>query len=134
MSPIHLTDGYKVDHRSQYPKGTSLVYSNLTPRSSRMPGVDEVVFFGLQYVIQKYIIEEYNQRFFQQPKTEVVARYKNRIESYLGPGAITYEHIEALHDLGYMPLEIRALPEGTRVPLKVPMFTIHNTLPEFFFG
>jgi nicotinamide phosphoribosyltransferase len=132
MSPIHLTDGYKVDHRSQYPRGTSLVYSNLTPRSSRMPGVEEVVFFGLQYVLKKYIIEEYNRHFFQQPKEKVVARYKHRIEAYLGPGAITFEHIEALHDLGYMPLEVRALPEGTRVPLKVPMFTIHNTLPEFF--
>jgi nicotinamide phosphoribosyltransferase len=132
MNPIHLTDGYKVDHRSQYPEGTTLVYANLTPRKSRMSGVEKVVFFGLQYAIKKYLIEEFNRNFFQVPKAQVVAKYKRRIEAYLGAGAITYEHIEALHDLGYMPLEIRALPEGTRVPMRVPMFTIHNTIPEFF--
>lgn len=132
MSPIHLSDGYKVDHRSQYPTGTTLVYANLTPRSSRIPGVDSVVFFGLQYAIKKYLMEEFDQHFFKQPKEQVLARYKRRIEAYLGVGAITYEHISALHDLGYMPLEIRALPEGIQVPIKVPMFTIHNTVPEFF--
>ncbi len=132
MNPIHLTDGYKVDHRSQYPDGTTLVYANLTPRKSRMAGVESVVFFGLQYAIKKYLIEDFNQYFFSKPKAEVIAQYKRRIETYLGVGTITYEHIEALHDLGYMPLEIRALPEGTKVPMKVPMFTIHNTIPEFF--
>ncbi len=132
MNPLHLTDGYKVDHRSQYPEGTTLVYANLTPRKSRMPGVEEVIFFGLQYAIKKYLIESFNRDFFQQPKATVVHRYQRRIEAYLGVGAIQYDHIEALHDLGYLPLEIRALPEGTRVPMKVPMFTIHNTLPEFF--
>lgn len=132
MNPILFTDGYKVDHRSQYPTGTTLVYANLTPRKSRMPGVESVVFFGLQYAIRHYLLDEFNLHFFAQPKERVLAQYKRRIETYLGPGAITYEHIEALHDLGYMPLEIRALPEGTRVPMRVPMFTIHNTLPEFF--
>ncbi len=132
MNPLHLTDGYKVDHRSQYPEGTTLVYANLTPRKSRMAGVEEVIFFGLQYAIKKYLIESFDRDFFQQPKATVVQRYQRRIEAYLGAGAIQYDHIEALHDLGYLPLEIRALPEGTRVPMKVPMFTIHNTLPEFF--
>jgi nicotinamide phosphoribosyltransferase len=132
MNPLHLTDGYKVDHRSQYPNGTTLVYANLTPRKSRMAGVEHVIFFGLQYAIKKYLLEDFDRYFFQQPKEAVVLRYKRRIEAYLGVGAITYDHIEALHDLGYLPLEIRALPEGTKVPMKVPMFTIHNTLPAFF--
>ena len=56
MSTIHLTDGYKVDHRSQYPEETGLVYSNWTPRKSRVPGVNKVVLFGLQYFIKKYLI------------------------------------------------------------------------------
>lgn len=30
---ILLTDGYKLDHRRQYPEGTQYVYSNWTPRS-----------------------------------------------------------------------------------------------------
>lgn len=132
MTTLNLSDGYKVDHRRQYPTGTELVYSNWTPRKSRLEQVDSVVFFGLQYFIKKYLIEDYNQNFFARPKETVVAEYKRRIESYLGPGAITYDHIEKLHDLGYLPLEIKAVPEGTRVPMRMPMFTFKNTRPEEF--
>ena len=86
----------------------------------------------MQYFIKKYLIEEFDQNFFAQPKAQVIDAYKRRITAYLGPDAITYEHVEALHDLGYLPVEIKALPEGTRVPLRTAMFTIKNTLPEFF--
>lgn len=132
MNTIHLTDGYKVDHRNQYPKGTELVYANWTPRKSRIKGIDKVVFFGLQYFIKKYLQQEFDQNFFAQPKVAVVNRYKRRISSYLGANAITYEHVEALHDLGYLPIEIKALPEGMMTPIRMPMFTIKNTLPAFF--
>lgn len=132
MSILHLTDGYKVDHRRQYPEHTELVYSNWTPRKTRQEGVDKVVFFGLQYFIKKYLIESFNEEFFNRPKEEVIAKYKRRIENYLGKDAITYDHIEALHDLGYMPIEIKAVPEGLLVPLRMPMFTMQNTKPEFF--
>lgn len=129
---MHLTDGYKVDHRRQYPEGTEVVYSNWTPRKSRIEGIDKVVFFGLQYLIKKYIIEDFDKNFFAQPKEQVIKEYKRRITNYLGPDAITYEHVEALHDLGYMPIEIKALPEGILVPIRVAMFTVKNTKPEFF--
>lgn len=132
MNTLHLADGYKVDHRRQYPEGTSLVYSNWTPRKSRLDEVDGVVFFGLQYFIKKYLVEDFDRHFFSRPKTEVLNEYRRRISAYLGPDAITYEHVEALHDLGYLPIEIKALPEGIVVPFRVPMFTIKNTLPEFF--
>jgi len=129
---MNLCDGYKVDHRSQYPDNTELVYSNWTPRKSRIEGIDKVVFFGLQYFIKKYLIETFDRDFFQQPKNEVIKKYKRRINGYLGPDAITYDHVEALHDLGYLPIEIKALPEGTEVPIRMPMFTIKNTLSDFF--
>jgi nicotinamide phosphoribosyltransferase len=129
---IAACDGYKVDHRSQYPVGTNLVYSNWTCRKSRIPGVNKFVFFGLQYLIKRYLQKEFNDEFFNKPKEEVVAKYKRRIENYLGKGAITYDHIEALHDLGYLPIEIKALPEGVSVPVGVPMFTIRNTINKFF--
>ena len=129
---INLTDGYKVDHRNQYPSGTELVYANWTPRKSRVSGVNKVVFFGLQYFIKKYLQQEFDEQFFGQEKAQVIAKYRRRISSYLGPDAITYEHVEALHDLGYLPIEIKAVPEGTQVPIRTPMFTIKNTLPEFF--
>lgn len=132
MNPLLLTDGYKLDHRRQYPAGTTLVYSNWTPRKSRMPEIEEVVFFGLQYFIKKYILDDFEQYFFRRPKEEVIAAYKRRIDHYLGPNEIGTEHIAALHDLGYIPMVFKALPEGVSVPMRIPMFTMYNTLPEFF--
>jgi nicotinamide phosphoribosyltransferase len=132
MNPLLLTDGYKVDHRRQYPEGTSLVYSNWTPRKSRMEGVEEVVFFGLQYFIKKYILEDFETHFFQQDKQKVVEEYSRRINNYLGENQVGTKHIEDLYDLGYIPMVIKALPEGASVPMKVPMFTMYNTKPEFF--
>lgn len=132
MNPLLLTDGYKVDHRRQYPTGTTLVYSNWTPRKSRLEGVEEVVFFGLQYFIKKYILEDFEEHFFKQPKEKVLAEYARRINNYLGENQVGTQHIADLHDLGYIPMVIKALPEGAIVPMKVPMFTMYNTLPDFF--
>lgn len=131
MNPLLLTDGYKLGHKEQYPNGTTLVYSNWTPRKSRVAGVDQVVFFGLQYFVKEYLIKRFNEDFFNQPKAEVIAEYKKYVDAYLG---VDYDitHIEALHDLGYLPIEIKALPEGTEVPVRVPMFTLVNTQPAFF--
>ncbi|AUX18270.1 nicotinate phosphoribosyltransferase [Flavobacterium columnare] len=132
MNPLLLTDGYKVDHRRQYPNNTALVYSNWTPRKSRIEGVNEVVFFGLQYFIKKYIIEDFQTNFFNQPKETVVSRYARRINNYLGENQVGTKHIEDLHDLGYIPMVFKALPEGVSVPVRVPMFTMYNTKSEFF--
>ena len=132
MNSLLNTDGYKVDHRRQYPANTSLVYSNWTPRKSRIKGIDEVVFFGLQYFIKKYLQEDFTLNFFSKTKDEVVKSYGRRINSFLGENQVGVQHIEALHDLGYLPIKIKALPEGSRVPIRVPMFTVYNTLPEFF--
>ena len=132
MSPILLKDGYKVGHKFQYPEGTTLVYSNLTPRKSRSQEVDEIVFFGLQYFVKEYLIRQFNEDFFRRPKAEVLKEYARRMDTYLGKDSITYQHIADLHDLGYLPLEIKALPEGSLVPMRVPIFTIRNTQPAFF--
>ena len=132
INPLNQIDFYKADHRSQYPVGTELVFSNLTPRKSIDGKVDDVVFFGLQYFIKEYLMFKWNKYFFEEPKEKVVNDYKRRIETSLGKGAITFEHIEALHDLGYLPIEIKALPEGSLIPFKVPCLVIYNTKPEFF--
>ncbi|MET0243732.1 MAG: nicotinate phosphoribosyltransferase [Flavitalea sp.] len=132
ISPLLLKDGYKVGHKFQYPEGTTLVYSNLTPRKSRNEEIGEIVFFGLQYFIKEYLINQFKEGFFDRPKNEVVAEYKRRMDNYLGKDSITYTHIEQLHDLGYLPLEIKAVKEGSLVPMRVPVFTIKNTKPEFF--
>jgi nicotinamide phosphoribosyltransferase len=77
-------------------------------------------------------MRQFDENFFRQPKEKVMAQYRRCIDNYLGKDAIAYEHIEALHDLGYLPLEIKALPEGALVLMKIPVLTIRNTLPEFF--
>ena len=131
-NPFLLTDYYKVGHVFQYPENTTLVYSNLTPRKSRFEHMDEMVFFGLQYFIKEYLLDYFNDNFFKQAKEEVLAAYKRRIKTSLGADLPTYKHIEQLHDLGYLPIEIRALPEGSKVPMRVPCLTIVNTHPEFY--
>jgi len=130
--PMFLIDFYKADHRSQYPKGTTLVYSNFTPRKSRVEGVDHMVFFGLQYLIKEYLIDRFQRYFFNQELEDVKEEYQLFMDATLGPGAITVEHIEALHRLGYLPICIKAVPEGTCVPLGTPAMTIYNTHPDFF--
>ena len=138
MNPLTQIDFYKADHRRQYPAGTSLVYSNLTARSAKHCGIPAplfngcITFFGLQYFIKKFLIDEWYNNFFKLPKEIVVFQYKRRMDNALGPDAIPTDHIEALHDLGYLPLCIKALPEGSQVPIKVPCMVIYNTHPDFF--
>lgn len=135
LNPLHAIDFYKTGHRQQYPDGTTLVVSNLTPRSGRHSNVnskDVIVFFGLQYFIKEFLIETFNQNFFNVSKADAIADYRRRMDTSLGFNAVPVDHIAALHDVGYLPIEIKALPEGTKVPIGMPCMTIHNTLPEFF--
>lgn len=130
--PMILCDFYKVGHPFQYPEGTTLVYSNLTPRNSRMPGVDKMVWFGAQAFIKKYLIDYFNEYFFSRERHEVVDQYAKTIKLSLGTGLPSYSHIESLHKLGYLPLCIKALPEGAQVEMGIPVLTLYNTLPEFY--
>lgn len=132
MNPFLMTDFYKVGHVFQYPKGTTLVYSNMTPRKSRIEGVDKMVVFGIQYFVKEYLIKYFNENFFYREKEEVMSEYKRIIVNSLGSNLPTYQHIEDLWELGYLPIEIKALPEGSMVPMRVAFLTIQNTLPEFF--
>jgi nicotinamide phosphoribosyltransferase len=131
INPFLLTDYYKVGHIFQYPDKTELVYSNLTPRNSRLKDVDEMVFFGLQYFLKEYLVKFFAENFFDLPLDKVMADYKRRINTSIG-ALPTYEHIEKLHRLGYLPIEIKALPEGSKVPMKVPCITVVNTIAEFY--
>lgn len=127
-----LCDFYKVSHKNQYPQGTELVYSTWTARTSRIAGVDKVVAFGFQAFIQQYLIGYFNEFFFGRTKAEVSNEYKRVIRHALGVAAPDADHIEALHDLGYLPIRIKAVKEGSLIPVRVPMLTIENTKPEFF--
>lgn len=129
-----LTDGYKLDHRRQYPKGTEFVYSNWTPRSnSYFPEAEDgAVVFGIQYFIKEYLIKRFNNEFFNRPEEQVVNQFKRRIDTFLGENEVGTEHIRELHKLGYLPIKIKALKEGSICPIGVPMLTVINTDPRFF--
>lgn len=133
LIPTLLCDFYKIGHRQQYPEGTEVVYSTWTPRSNKhLPQAEFAVMFGLQYFMQEYLVDYFDQHFFRRPRREVVAEYERYLKYTLGVESPDTHHISELHALGYLPLEIRALPEGTKVPFRVPMATVHNTDPRFF--
>ena len=134
MEIINATDGYKLGHHRMYPEGTEQVYSNWTPRSNKyFPEATEgSVVFGIQYLIKKYLIDEFNQNFFGLPKEKAIEMFYRRVHNFVGIESVGYRHIEALYDLGYLPIRIKALPEGSICPIRVPMMTITNTKSEFF--
>jgi nicotinamide phosphoribosyltransferase len=136
-NPLTAIDFYKADHKSQYPEGTEVVYSNFTPRSDKLSNIGEaaegkVVFFGLQGFIKWFLQDLWNDEFFNKPKEDVVRKYKRRMDNSLGKDAVDVSHIADLHDLGYLPLHIKALPEGAKVPMQVPVLTVFNTHKDFF--
>lgn len=108
---ILLTDGYKLDHRRQYPENTEYVYSNWTPRSCHYypEATEGAVVFGIQYFIKEYLMKQFQQDFFNKPKDIAVAEFKRRVDTFLGPNNVGTKHIEELHDLGYLPIRIKAL-------------------------
>lgn len=131
VNPAYNCDGYKLDHKSQYPDGTGGVYSNFTARKSRVKDVNHIVAFGTQYVIQRYLQEDFQENFFNKPLDEVIDDYAYEIGLYLGSTPKT-DHIADLHRLGYLPVSVKAIPEGMTVPLQVPLFTVENTIDRFF--
>ena len=131
-NPLLMTDGYKTSHHLMYPQGTTLVYSNFTPRSVKYmdASAKDIVVFGTQYTI-KYIHDLYNENFFKQPKNVVIGEAKEFFTSYLGTEYDT-THFEKLYDLGYLPINVKSLDEGTIIKEKIPVLTIYNTHPDFY--
>lgn len=130
-NPMLLIDFYKAVHAEMLPKDINKSVSYFTPRMSRVERWDNVVMFGLQGFIKTYLIDYFNEEFFGKPFDEVIGEYKRIMDATLGEAAYKIDKIEKLHKLGYLPIEIIALPEGTMVPMHVPMFGITNTHPEF---
>ncbi len=130
-NPMLLIDYYKAVHAEMLPEKMTKSVSYFTPRMSRIDRWDKVVMFGLQGLIRTWLIDYFNSEFFEKPFDEVIREYRRVLDNTLGKKVYGIEKIEKLHRLGYLPVEIAALPEGTRVPVHVPMFGITNTHPEF---
>lgn len=137
LIPFNIADFYKTGHPSMYPAATTKLVANFTPRSAKYAPVlpqffdNKIVWFGLQGFIKEWLVDVFQREFFRAPKAEAIRKYKRRMDTALGPGAVPVDRLEALHDLGYLPLELRALPEGVRVNIKVPPIVFINTHPDF---
>ena len=130
-NPLLMIDFYKAVHSEQYPADMSLCYSPYTPRMTRLKDTDHVTYFGGQLFAKSYLIKAFNEHFFNRSEEEVVAEY-NRILTYtLGPGTYNPEKIVKLHRLGYLPIAMYAVPEGTRTAIGVPQSVFINTHPDF---
>lgn len=130
-NPMLLIDFYKAVHAEMLPKNITKSVSYFTPRMSRVKRWDKVVMFGLQGFIKTYLIDYFNEEFFDKPFEEIIYEYKRIMDASLGKDAYKIDKIESLHKLGYLPIEIVALPEGTIIPMHVPMFGITNTHKDF---
>lgn len=130
-NPMLLIDFYKAVHAEMLPKGITKSVSYFTPRMSRVKRWNEVAMFGLQGFIKEYLVDYFNEYFFFEYRNKAIGTYKTVMDATLGEGTYGLQKIEDLYDLGYLPIEIKALPEGTLVPIHVPMFSIENTHKDF---
>ena len=139
QNPLLNLDSYKLGHINMYPEGVTEVYSNLTPRSTKRFNCpekykeDEIVWFGGQAAVVK-MVQMFDEHFFSLTKHQVVEfarQFAEKVAPFTG-GNYDTKHILALHRLGYLPLSIQQLPEGSIVNSKVPVMTIRNTHPNFY--
>ena len=136
LNPWLLTDFYKLTHILQYRPELRELTSYLTPRGSRLKGVDKVVFFGLSAYVHSYVVKNFNDNFFNRPWWDSCNEVKEVLKEGLGYSdemiTKTLDNLHALHELGYLPVEINAVAEGTLVPMGVPCVEIKSTNPQFF--
>lgn len=131
MNPMLLIDFYKAVHDIMLPEGITKSVSYFTPRMSRVDRWDSVVFTGLRGFCKTWLVDYFNKNFFEKNTEEVTEDYNRIMYCCLAPEAYRIDKVIKLHELGYLPIEIVALPEGTIVPMHVPMFGITNTHPDF---
>ena len=144
-SMILMSDFYKQAHAEQYPEGITKLISYATARMSRIPKEmygDKLTVFGIQSFVKDFLIERFNETFFNVPLEEAMAEYNAIIGPTFPIKYVNTGKFEALHKLGYLPIEIGCLTEGTRVPIRsafelpegqcqVPFMYIINTHPDF---
>lgn len=126
----HVLDAYKLGHPFQYPKGTTRVVSNLTARQSRYPDISETIYFGGQFFNMEILLYRWGNDFFSRPKHLMLSAFERRARNMGCP--VTVEHLDMLHDEQMMPLDIWALPEGTRVPMRIASSVFWNTVDHAF--
>lgn len=128
---VYWTDVYKTGHKAMLPKGSELMFSNFTPRSGRLanfPGLSKfIIASGMQKTFRQ-LHEDWDNNFFNRDVSEIDQFASDMKEMLMLKEDFDVSHIKDLHSLGFLPIEVRAIEEGTKLPYKVPMFTIVNTV------
>lgn len=138
LKPNHGADSYKLGHVDQYVDGTELVYANLTARNIkhlRCPDeyrTNKIVWAGPQAIIRD-MMELWKEEFFDKNIDEIITNMAIRIKPFLNGNEFSFNKIRKLHAIGYLPLRIKSIKEGSRVNVGVPVMTIVNTNKEFAF-
>lgn len=133
----YAADWYKPGHKPMYNQNTKLIFSNLTPRNDKNfahyadKNARGVIVLGLRRMVIDSMVNMWS-KFFGMERSAAVRKFARMSKNALGDSAPSAECWGELHDLGYLPLEIRALPEGILSPIGVPVYTIHNTVEKFF--
>lgn len=129
-NPLGLTDGYKVGHNAMLAPDTDFLYGTWIPRSIKyaQPGIEKILSAG-QQLTWMWLHDQFEEYFFKEP-IEVAERFARDISKYLG---LPYngDHFKQLHNLGYLPIRVKALPEGVETGPNVPHQTFVNTVPGF---
>lgn len=123
---ITLTDSYKFTHHNMYPGGTETVYSYFESRIGAL--FNKTVFFGLQYLLKEYL-EGQVVTLSNIKEAEYFAQKHFGNDKIFNKGM--WEYILTKHG-GKLPVEIKAVPEGTPVPTNNVLMTVENTDPKCF--
>lgn len=132
MYGLMATDSYKLFHKTAYDGDITHVYGNMTSRNGKLSNIkstEKIVFVGLQAYILGYLIKELDETFFGVSKEEALDNIVEVFQANLG--SYDAAHFEELWELGYLPISIKALPEGTLVPYGVPCLVFENTVEGF---
>lgn len=117
-------DSYKITHHMQYPPNTTTVYSYFESRGGKF---DEVLLFGLQYIIKRWLVGVV-------VTDEKIEEAKEVYKAHFGYDYFNesgWKHIVKVHK-GMLPVRIKAAPEGSVVPTRNVLFTVENTDPHCY--
>lgn len=127
---LTLCDTYKTQHVDMYPRELLYLFSYMTPRKSMLKNQDHVVVFGIGAFIEEWLVDYFNRNFFSIDENTLVSTYKYYMDTQLD-GKYNIEPMLQLHRYGRLPLEIKALPEGSVVPMGVPIISVTNIHKDF---
>lgn len=116
------TDSYKASHFLQYPPNTTRAFFYLESRGSDRDW-NETVFFGLQYLLKNYFLAPFTQEMVEEAREVITAH--GLPFNYDGWTNLIKKHG------GKLPLRIRAVAEGSVVPLHNVLMTVETTDDEF---